>query len=73
MTENQTFVAAADMLVNVRQGNTPPIEDFPSDDLINKLKFDIANNCSVSSVGTDDIVDITTAIILLDDHQTYIK
>lgn len=72
MTGQQAFVAAADMLVNARQGTDPSLP-FPSDDLINMFENDIQTGCSGDATGSMNIVDAATSIILIDNKQHYLK
>lgn len=72
MTGQQGFVAAADMLVNARQGTDSSLP-FPSDDLINMFQNDLETGCSTDVSAGMSIVDVATSIILIDNKQNYLK
>lgn len=72
MTGQQGFVAAADMLVNARRGTDPSLS-MPSDDLINMFQNDIQTGCDTDMSAKQSIVEVATAIILIDNKQNYLK
>lgn len=72
MTGQQAFVAAADMLVNARVATDSSLP-FPSDDLINMFENDILTGCDTDVSSADNIVNIATSIILIDNKQNYLK
>src|SRR5664279_1855421 len=57
MDAHQTFVAAADMLVNAR-GTQSKTADLPSDDVINSFKREIDTACE--PIGSMTITDAAT-------------
>lgn len=72
MTGQQAFVAAADMLVNARVGTDSSLP-FPSDDLINMFENDVLTGCDTDASASDNIVDIASAILVIDNKQHYLK
>lgn len=61
MSENQRFVAAADMLSNAQQQDTKGA-GLPSDGLITQFEGDISEACQPIQSAT--IVDVATALYL---------
>jgi len=72
MTGQQGLVAAADMLVNARQGTDPSLP-MPSNDLITMFQNDIQSGCGADGYAKRSIVEVATAIILIDNKQNYLK
>ena len=53
MSGHETFVAAADMLVNARKATDASLS-FPSDDLITRFQTDLLSNCNTAITANAD-------------------